>query len=96
MFNESVYSKSVGTVGSRNILVLRHPAGSPKLYIYSGLSGNSVINSSYDDALEIEWNNSTSNAYINFGQLTNDASTEYYNLNQVSTMASGTIYKAKY
>ena len=95
MFNSSAYSIPLGAAGQRNILILRHPAGSSTLYIYSGLTSSSTIAPSIN-VQQITWNNSTSNAYINFGQLTNETTTEYYNLNQVSTTASGTIYKAKY
>lgn len=100
MFNSSAYSVSVGANGgsnynTRNVVVLRHPKNSEVLYVYSGFTGNNHINSSVN-VQTITWNNSTSNAYINFGQLTDDDNSEYDNLKDVLPKAKGTIYQAKY
>ena len=100
MFNNSSYSKPVGGLGTvnyeaRNVIVLRHQHNDPVLYIYYGLNSSNHINSTVN-VETITWNNSTSNAYINFGQLTDSTDTEYSTLKDVTKKAGCTIYKAKY
>ena len=99
MFGNSSYSQAVGGKGTyheaRNVLVLRHPAGSSVLHVYSGLTSSNKISSDIT-ATQIPWNNSTNNAYINFGQLTNATDDDYTNLKDVMAVGNGTIYQAKY
>jgi len=98
MFTSSAYSVSVGNstnAGDRNIVVLRHPAGSPVLYVYSGLVGSTALSSTVV-AQQISWNNIKSEAFLNFGQLTDSEDLEYYDLKNGLTRAQGTIYYAKY
>ena len=45
IYNSSSQSISVGSdamLNMRNIVVLRHPANEPTLYVYSGLNGSSL------------------------------------------------------
>ena len=95
------YSRPVGPCGTptapppsyRNMIVLRHPKNSPKLYIYSGAySDNGILTSTDDEHFvqEIEWSNINTNAKLTFGNLfLNSTSTEMVG-------AQGTIYWAKY
>jgi len=89
----------------RNIVVLRHPKGDPKLYIYSGLNaGTSITN---DFPLEAPFDTSitrngssefNSGAVLNIGQLIGNGesiqSTD--DIGNKWTRAVGTIYWAKY
>lgn len=99
MFNNAIYSQAVGGKSSyheaRNVLVLRHPAGSSTLHVYSGLTSDNKIALNIA-TMQLSWNNSTNNAYINFGQLTNATDDDYNNLKAVMATANGTIYQAKY
>lgn len=93
-FNNS-YAQTVGTAGVRNVVVLRHPADSDTLYIYTGLNSSGHITDAITQDT-ITWNNSTSDAYINFGQLVSNVGIEYYDVNSTKEKASGIIYGAKY
>lgn len=94
------HSKQIGTssnANSRNIIVLRHPANSSFLHIYSGLDGNDNTPSTvYYTTLE--YLNHSSDAYLTFGRLVR-------NNNEIDAGDSivdnvedgrGTIYWAKY
>ena len=98
MYNISAQSKVIGSAsrpGLRNIIVLRHPANSPILYFYSGLSNGSanIPSQVYTDSLT--WANYNSDAYINFGQVGNDADPNDGTPASVSN-GKGTIFWAKY
>ena len=91
--NQSVLVGSDAALNMRNIVVLRHPANEATLYIYSGISGTTlpsevVINT-------INWQNYNSDAYLNIGQLGNDADSTDGAIRQVSN-GKGTIYWMKY
>jgi len=79
----------------RNIVVLRHPAGSNLLYVYSGLNGSNTIPSEVA-VNTLSWTNNNSNAYLNFGQLTNNAIDIEDTTPQIVTNGKGTIFWAKY
>jgi hypothetical protein len=70
--NQSVAVGNDATLGMRNIVVLRHPAGSNILYVYSGLNGNNTMPSEVA-VNTLTWTNNNSNAYLNFGCLTTEA-----------------------
>lgn len=96
IYNSSSQSISVGSdtmLNMRNIIVLRHPANEPTLYIYSGLNGPAL--SSDVTVTTINYQNYNSNAYLNIGQLGNDADTTDGATRQVSN-GKGTIYWMKY
>ena len=91
--NQSVQVGSDAALNMRNIVVLRHPANEATLYVYSGISGTTlpsevVINT-------INWQNYNSDAYLNIGQLGNDADSTDGAIRQVSN-GKGTIYWMKY
>ena len=98
MYNDINQSVSVGnenTLGQRNIVVLRHPAGSSTLYVYSGLDGNNTMPS--DVVVNtLTWSNFNSNAYLNFGRLTSEATDILDGIPQIVTNAKGTIFWSKY
>ena len=96
IYNSSSQSISVGSdtmLNMRNIIVLRHPANEPTLYVYSGLNGSAL--SSDVTVTTINYQNYNSNAYLNIGQLGNDADTTDGVTRQVSN-GKGTIYWMKY
>ena len=97
--DQSVALGQTTTAQYRNIIVLRHPAGSSSLYIYSGMST--------DDSLPQEvtissksWNSFNSDMYLRFGclidqnSLNNDSN--YSDLKTTVDYGGGTIYWAKY
>lgn len=92
---QSRFISSAATMGQRNIVVLRHPAGSSVLYIYSGMNTDISLSSTVT-AQQIPWSALTSNAQLNFGQLTNSTGTEYATDKNSTTRAAGTVYWAKY
>ena len=91
--NQSVLVGSDAALNMRNIVVLRHPANESTLYVYSGLSGSSLPSEVVIDT--INWQNYNSNAYLNIGQLGNDADSTDGATRQVSN-GKGTIYWMKY
>ena len=98
MYNNSNQSVLVGnenTLGMRNMVVLRHPAGSNTLYIYSGLNNNNTMPSNVV-VNTLTWSNFNSNAYLNFGRLTSEATDVQDGTPQIVTNGKGTIFWAKY
>ena len=98
MFNRTDKSVAVGssyTKGQRNMIVLRHPAGSDKLYIYSGMNGTLSLADNVV-AQNITWNDSTSNAQLVLGRITNSSEQQYSNIKNAVANGKGTIYWAKY
>jgi len=98
MFNRTDKSVAVGssyTKGQRNMVVLRHPAGSDKLYIYSGMNGNLSLADNVV-AQNITWNDSTSTAQLVLGRITNSTEGQYSNIKNAVANGKGTIYWAKY
>lgn len=98
MFSASAQSVPVGSstnIDSRNMVVLRHPAGSSVLYVYSGITSEGAISPNII-AQQVPWNNSTNDAYLVFGQVTNNTSNDYTSIKSITTRAKGTIYWAKY
>ena len=90
------------TAKYRNMVVLRHPAGSNELYIYSGLSSN-ADNNSLPEQVEVQritWTNGNTNAYLRFGCLTDitkfENDSNYTTLRDIVDYGGGTIYWAKY
>ena len=96
----SSQSKPVGNINNaylRNMVVLRHPAGSQYLYVYSGLSE--------EDNLPVEIKiqtleqlNYTSDAYLTFGRLlrSNEDRDPLDDLPNNISNGQGTIYWSKY
>ena len=98
MFGSRTQSVPVGTNATkeqRNIVVLRHPAGDTNLYIYSGLGNNDSIQENIT-VQQIAWNNSTSNAPLILGRITNSNESQYSNIKNIVANGKGTIYWAKY
>jgi hypothetical protein len=98
MFGSRTQSVSVGTSVTkeqRNIVVLRHPAGSSILYVYSGLGSNDSIPANVV-VQQIPWNDSTSNAPLILGRITNSNESQYSNIKNIVANGKGTIYWAKY
>lgn len=97
MYNNSAQSVMVGNntnLGMRNMVVLRHPAGEPVLYVYSGLS-NSITMPSEVKVTALQWQNYNSDAHLCFGFVGNDAGAN----DTVPTLVGkgkGKIYWAKY
>lgn len=91
--SQSVLIGSEAALNMRNIVVLRHPANEPTLYIYSGISGSTLPTEVVLETLN--WQNYNSNAYLNIGQLGNDADSTDGATRQVSN-GKGTIYWMKY
>jgi hypothetical protein len=56
------------------MIVLRHPANDPHLYIYSGNSGDNIYNTldNGNFVKTLTWNNYNTNAYLTFGTITLD------------------------
>ena len=97
------YSVRLGSTDSaykRNMVVLRHPAGSSTLYVYSGvyspeddMDNLSTFVTSLDSeefVQTLEWNNVSTNAPLTFGRLNPSL-----NLSEI-VAGKGTIYWAKY
>ena len=97
MFNYSEYSVPVGIVGQRNIVVIRHPAGSQYLYVYSGTtSSGNVANPINMQSISRNINTTgATNAFLNLGQLGTSSSLDSTTRTMV-TDAEGIIYWAKY
>ena len=96
MYNAASQSVEIGssaTLGMRNMIVLRHPANEPTLYVYYGLSGSNLA--SEVAVYPINWQNYNSDAYINIGQLGSGADSTDGAARQVSN-GKGTIYWMKY
>ena len=96
MYNAASQSVEIGsstTLGMRNMVVLRHPANEPTLYVYYGLNGSNVA--SEVAVYPINWQNYNSDAYINIGQLGSGADSTDGAARQVSN-GKGTIYWMKY
>ena len=96
IYNSASQSVAVGSeisLNMRNIVVLRHPANESTLYIYSGLNGSSLPSEVIINT--INWQNYNSDAYLNIGQLGNDADSTDGAIRQVSN-GKGTIYWMKY
>lgn len=96
MYNATSQSIEIGssaTLGMRNVVVLRHPANEPTLYVYYGLSGSNLA--SEVTVYPINWQNYNSDAYINIGQLGSGADSTDGAARQVSN-GKGTIYWMKY
>ena len=97
--NQSVELGQATTAQYRNIIVLRHPAGSNSLYIYSGMSEKDSLPQEVT-ITSITWNNFNSDMYLRFGclidqnSLTDDAN--YSDLKDTVDYGGGTIYWAKY
>ena len=108
--NDASKRKAVGDATHRNIIVLRHPAGSSKLYVYSSLnSGVSSLNTDIninenDRCITLGTQNLSDDAQICIGYLRADmkdsSNEELYNKyasERVSTRsAQGTVYWMKY
>lgn len=97
VYNSESASVSVGnaaTLGQRNIVVLRHPAGSSTLYIYSGMDGTSTLPTTVNVS-SLNWSNYTSDAHLNIGQIGNDYDPSDGTPNSVVN-GKGTIYWMKY
>ena len=97
MYNNSAQSIAVGSYlqpGLRNIVVLRHAAGSPTLYVYSGLI-NDLTTPATVQSDSRSWSNYNSDAHLNFGQIGNDAGSNDGTPSIVAD-GKGTIFWAKY
>ena len=78
------------TINNRGMVVIRHIAGDPLLYIYTGSSNSGLANTFTSSAFRktIQWSANISNARIVLGGI---------NLNDASIMnATGTLYSVKY
>lgn len=93
--NQSVSIGTEATLGMRNIVVLRHPAGSNTLYIYSGLTNNNNLPSEVT-VNTITWANYNTDAYLNFGKLTSETTDLSDGVLLNITNAKGTIFWSKY
>ena len=98
MYNNANQSVSVGnetTLGMRNMVVLRHPAGSNTLYIYSGLNNNNTLPS--DVVVNtLTWANYNTDAYLNFGKLTSGTIDGEDGVPNIVTNGKGTIFWSKF
>lgn len=97
MYNNSAQSVMVGNttnLGMRNMIVLRHPAGEPVLYVYSGLS-NSITMPSEVNVTALQWQNYNSDAHLCFGFVGNDAGAND-TVPALVGKGKGKIYWAKY
>lgn len=98
MYNRSTASVSVGNTsrpGARNMIVLRHPANSSILYVYSGLNDD-VTTPSQVTVTPLTWNNYNSEAYLCLGRLmTGTVDAEDSTPSSVAN-GKGTIFWAKY
>ena len=97
--NQSVAIGNAVSAAYRNIVVIRHPADSDTLYIYSGLSGDNGLPTEVVISNKT-WNKAKFNTYLRFGclidqySLNNDSN--YSSLRNTVDYGGGTIYWAKY
>lgn len=99
MFSELSRSVAIGnelTRGQRNIIVIRHPQDSQYLYVYSGKTGSTSLETAVSSQFPAAWSNNRGNGYLTFGQLTNSSSSDYEAVKSITANAKGTIYWAKY
>ena len=102
MFSIDDNKRTVGPLGSRTMIVIRHPANSSQLWVYSSRNSNSnsldsTINIP-EQAIELSTQTLSSNAVLCLGNLRSDLSTNSTFINEYNNLtgAYGTIYWAKY
>ena len=103
MFSSEQSSISVGNLSQRNIIVLRHPANSSELWVYSSKSGagNSLESTTMAQRILLSSQVLSSDAKLCLGHLRYDISgtssnSEYAEEKRNTMGAYGTIYWAKY
>ena len=94
---QTTYACQVGTTSTanyRNTVVLRHPAGSNILYVYSGVNGasNNILADMKNETTiqELSWENVNTDAYLTFGDIS------FNNTSTTVKAGKGTIYWVKY
>jgi len=89
MFNKTGYSCTIGdsgTISRRNIVVLRKPANSDTLYIYSAYNGNvSMPTAVYEQSITCL--NNINDSQLVFGQLTNSTAADYNSIKSITARA---------
>ena len=97
--------KAVGDATHRNIIVLRHPANSSDLYVYTSLNSNasSNLNTTIDTSaterrISLSAQNLSQDAQICIGHLRADISTnsDFLSERNSTRSAQGTVYWVKY
>lgn len=101
MFSIQDNTKSVGVLGQRNMLVIRHPANSSRLWIYSSRNTNSAsLEQDYIPTyIDLTTQTLSENAVLCLGHLRTDINTNSNFSNEEginTTGAQGTIYWLKY
>ena len=101
MFSIQDNTKSVGVLGQRNMLVIRHPANSSRLWIYSSRNTNSAsLEQDYVPTyIDLTTQTLSENAVLCLGHLRTDINTNSNFSNEEginTTGAQGTIYWLKY
>ena len=95
MFSNGTKSKPVGTSATksqRNMIVLRRPANSDTLFIYSGLTDNASIPENVVTQ-QIQWSDEMNNAQLIFGRITNSNDLQYATIQNAVANGKGTIYR---
>ena len=77
MFSSEGHSVAVGNLNQRNIIVLRHPANTSELWVYTskGGNGNSLETSITSTRLTLDTQTLSENATLCLGHLRSDITT---------------------